>query len=322
MARNTSIKKEQSPHQGMEGRSPQERLSLRLFDALWSTYRDRVPYVGMYEKLIAGAGGRLVNDHVAFRTIASQQPTLGIVTISRLFEALGYQAAGCYAFPDKHLSSVHYQHPNVEFPKLFISELRTWELDPAVRKILLRTVGSHRPPIADTVLDEVTHLREDPNDDRLLKKLLTVFQKLPWEMPDKGDVERVNQTSQFGAWVMLHGYAVNHFTALVNSHGVKSLDDIDKTVAACRSAGIPMKSEIEGAPGSKLRQTATDACMVTVRVRDRGNVVKLPWSYAYFEIAERGTVKDPSTGKDVRFEGFLGPQATQLFEMTRVGAKK
>jgi hypothetical protein len=29
-------------------------------------------------------------------------------------------------------------------------------------------------------------------------------------------------------------------------------------------------------------------------------------------------VTDPATGKQVRFEGFLGPQATNLFEMTRL----
>jgi hypothetical protein len=45
---------------------------------------------------------------------------------------------------------------------------------------------------------------------------------------------------------------------------------------------------------------------------------RLPWTYAYFELAERGEVTDPETGRAARFEGFLGPQATQLFEMTKV----
>jgi len=46
-------------------------------------------------------------------------------------------------------------------------------------------------------------------------------------------------------------------------------------------------------------------------------VVQTEWSYAYFEIAERGFLQDPRTGESHRFEGFLGPQATQLFDMTR-----
>jgi hypothetical protein len=45
----------------------------------------------------------------------------------------------------------------------------------------------------------------------------------------------------------------------------------------------------------------------------------MPWTYAYFELAERGEVADES-GRRGRFEGFLGPQATQLFEMTKVKA--
>jgi hypothetical protein len=44
---------------------------------------------------------------------------------------------------------------------------------------------------------------------------------------------------------------------------------------------------------------------------------EMAWSYAYFELAERGTVLDPDSGQRRRFEGFLGPQATQLFEMTK-----
>ena len=52
-------------------------------------------------------------------------------------------------------------------------------------------------------------------------------------------------------------------------------------------------------------------------VIDSGHQTTMPWSYAYFELAERGQITDPETGQSRRFEGFLGPQATQLFEMTR-----
>jgi hypothetical protein len=79
-----------------------------------------------------------------------------------------------------------------------------------------------------------------------------------------------------------------------------------------------MKSEIEGVVGSKLRQTATEAVVIDVDVSKFGVRTTMPWTYAYFELAERGEVSDPETGKRARFEGFLGPQATQLFEMTRL----
>jgi hypothetical protein len=70
-----------------------------------------------------------------------------------------------------------------------------------------------------------------------------------------------------------------------------------------RDAGIPMKDEIEGAPGAGLRQTATKATLRRVVLRDR----QREWPYAYLEIAERNG----------GFDGFVQKQARQLFEMTR-----
>lgn len=310
-----------APHRSIRTRGARELLAVRLFDRLWAEYRRRVPYVQAYERIVERAGATFVNDHVAFRTLAVQAPSMGIATIARVFETLGYQAAGCYSFPDKRLSSIHYQHAHPQFPKLFISELRTWELSEAARRAVLRTTSTHRLLATDALLARVARLESRDEVDSLLRKLLPIFQKLPWNPPAKADVLRVHEESQFGAWVMLHGYAVNHFTALVDSHGANALSDVEKTAAALREEGAPMKSEIEGAPGSKLRQTATEAAVVAVRVRDGGKVVKIPWTYAYFELAERGFVEDPQSGRRRRFEGFLGPQATQLFEMTQVRAR-
>ena len=128
----------------------------------------------------------------------------------------------------------------------------------------------------------------------------------------------LNQVSQYGAWVLVHGYNVNHFTSLINSHGVESLGSIESTIVALRQAGVPMKAEIEGEAGSKLRQTSTEAVMTEVTVIDQGKPVTMPWSYAYFELAQRDWITDPATGRRMHFEGFLGPQATNLFEMTRL----
>jgi len=134
-------------------------------------------------------------------------------------------------------------------------------------------------------------------------------------------VETLNRESQYAAWVLVHGYNVNHFTSLVNSHGVDSLRSLEQTIDALAAAGVPMKAEIEGEPGSKLRQSATEAVKIDVEITDQGQASTMPWTYAYFELAERNRVVDPDTGETVRFEGFLGPQATNLFEMTRVVAK-
>lgn len=305
----------QGPHQHIETRTERERFTLRLFDALWERYRARVPYVGVYEQLVAALGGRFVNDHIAFRTIALQQPLTGILSIGRIFEALGYRAAGCYRFEDKHLSSLHFQHPHPEFPKLFLSELKTYELSRECQTILRDALAAHRPAVTDDFLARLA--AANSSHAALLEDTVRQFHDLPWNRPDKQAVLRVNAESQYAAWVLVHGYHVNHFTTLINSQGVEALGDIEKTIAALRQAGVPMKAEIEGARGSKLRQSATEAALGDVPVLDHGQPATLRWPYAYFELAERGEVTDPDTGIRSRFEGFLGPQATQLFEMTR-----
>lgn len=305
-----------APHQVVDIADERERFLVDLFDALWTEYRSRVSYVRKYEEVVARHGGTFFNDHIAFRTLARQRPQVGVVTLSRLFEALGYVPANCYQFPDKHLRSIHYQHSNPRLPKLFITEMQTWRLTSTAQEIVAKTLANHPDPFADEDLTDLSN-GSDPTDTHrqaLLDSARRWFSQPRWPMPKMSDITAVNRESQFAAWVLVHGYRVNHFTALVNSHGVEALDDIEKTVAALREAGVPMKAEIEGAKGSKLRQTATEAVMTDVVAADG----VFPWTYAYFEIAERGTVVDPETGRTGRFEGFLGPQATQLFEMTKV----
>jgi hypothetical protein len=310
------------PHRAIEARNERERFTLELFDRLWDGYRQRVSYVAIYERIVRDARARFFNDHIAFRTFANQNPSTGIASLSRLFEALDYRPAGVYAFPDKHLNAIHYQHSHPEFPKLFISELKTWELSENSQRVIEDTLGSHRPAVSRTTLASLTEFGDaSANNSSLLDELALQVESLPWNLPQRDAVEIVDRESQYAAWVLVHGYRVNHFTSLVNSHGVASLSDLEKTIDALKVAGVPMKADIEGEPRSKLRQTATEAVTVDVAVIDQGQPMTMPWTYAYFELAERNPVVDSSTGKLVRFEGFLGPQATNLFEMTRRNLK-
>ncbi len=309
------------PHLRIPVANDQERFACELFDALWDRYRQRVVHVRSYEQLIASAGATFVNDHIAFRTIAGQNPLTGISLLSRLFESLGYRAANCYQFEDKHLSAIHFQHPNGQFPKLFISELKSWELSPSARDILHRSASQHRAPISEEMLAGLHQLKQrstkETDRSQWLQAAVSYIQDLPWPIPEKSDVIAINKESQYAAWVLVHGNNVNHFTSLINSHGVESLNDIEKTIAALQQAGVPVKSEIEGERGTKLRQSATEAAVIDVAVRDQDRETTMSWTYAYFELAERGFITDPETNTKGRFEGFLGPQATQLFEMTR-----
>jgi hypothetical protein len=306
------------PHGAIVSNDPKIRFLADLFDRLWQRYRERVQFVRQYEEVVQRHGGTFVNDHIAFRTIAWQQPHSGISCLSRLFESLGYRAAGTYYFEDKCLFATHFHPPHEQLPKLFISELQSWRLNDRAREILARTLSTQREPLSIDVLVRQENLAAASAADRreLLNTAVKYTEQLPWTPPRKEDVQTLNEQSQYGAWVLVHGNNVNHFTSLINSHGVESLNDIVKTADALRDAGVPMKDEIEGAPGSILRQTATQAVLIDVDVSDGVRTSKIPWTYAYFELAERGFIES-AEGKKQRFEGFLGPQATQLFEMTR-----
>ena len=309
-----------APHQHIQVQNDKERFLIELFDTLWERYRGRMEYVRMYEKLIEQHKAAFVNDHIAFRTIAWEKPMLGIFMISRIFEALGYSMANGYEFPDKHFSSIHYQHPNPQFPKLFITQLKSWELSAEARATIAKSMAAHRPALTDQIMAQLSGLEKVSSAERskLLETLVRYFAELPWEPPEKNAVLTLDKESQFAAWVLVNGYEVNHFTVSVNSHGVPTLDDVEKVQSAMIAAKIPMKKEIEGERGSKFRQTSTEAVVVPVKVKEGGETIEIPWTYAYFEIADRPLMKNPLTGKMERFAGFLGAQATNLFDMTKL----
>ena len=81
------------------------------------------------------------------------------------------------------------------------------------------------------------------------------------------------------------------------------------------AAGVTMKADIEGQKGSKLQQSATQAVKEEVDVRTESGIEKIVWTYAYYELAERGFVEE--NGQQKLFSGFLGEQANHLFEMTQ-----
>lgn len=282
----------QAPHAGITPRDERERFLVSLLDRLWERYRSRVEPARRYEAFMESRGQGFRNDHVAFRTIAWQEPASGIAAVARVFEALGYEAAGCYRFPDKKLSSLHFRHPNAAFPKLFVSELRAWELSAASREIVARSLSRRAPGLSDPELAALP-------DGKLLERVDAFFRERPWPAPEKADVTALDRESQFGAWVLVHGWEVNHFTGAV--------DDIEAVVSGLRAAGVAMKADIEGAPGTPLRQSSTEAAVIDVDVSDGGKPARMPWTYAYFELAQRAA----------DFEGFLGPQATNLFDMTK-----
>ncbi|MGV0107895.1 2-oxoadipate dioxygenase/decarboxylase [Nostoc sp. DSM 114160] len=299
------------------------KIALDLWKLLWQEYSARVNHARTYQQMITTAGGTVANDHIAFRSLRLLVDTpqgklnLGIDYLGQLAEALGYVAAGEYTFAQTHLYARHYRHPQQEefnLPKLFISELIVDELPANIAQLIFKTVSS----IPNKLISPLTLLQKDADFETSAKQLQQVFTR-PWQPPQRSVVEKVNRVTQYGAWVLLHGYAVNHFTGYVNGQNTPEYPDIDTTANALANLGVPMKAEIEGNVAYGLRQTATQAVteMVTVLDDNSGAKIQIPWTYAYYEIAQRYLVEVES-GKQQLFDAFLGSNAQQLFEMTRL----
>lgn len=292
-----------------------------LLGILWEQYKGRVTYAAQYQFMVEERGGSLQNDHMAFRTFNCKtglQPR-GVEGIARVFTALGYERKDQYLFADKHLTAWHYEHKtDPRNPKIFISQLEVDRLPPTTASAIEETVANAPDLLTAHDVEYLKNPGGDVDDKALADRVANFFTR-PWGAPKRSIIENANKDSQYAAWTLLHGNAVNHFTAYINEQNVKEWSDIEATVAALRAAGVPMKDEFEGERGSKLRQTSTKASMEDCMVmEDDGRAGKLNWSYAYYELAERGNVPGPD-GKPVRFQGFLGAQATNLFEMTKNG---
>jgi hypothetical protein len=295
-----------------------------LFGQLWQQYKQRVSYAASYQKMVEERGGRVLNDHIAFRTLncpTGSQPA-GVPSMERIFLALGYVKKDHYLFADKYLLAWHYEHSgNPENPKLFISQLEVDKFSVAAAEQIKKSVAQTPDLLSSADQQALTTLAtgkdlDDAAGKNLAASLVKYFSR-PWQPPQRHIVESVDKETQYGAWVLLHGNAVNHFTAYINHQNVKEWADLEATVTALRAAGLPMKDEFEGEKGSKLRQSSTKASMEECDVTEAdGSKGQIKWSYAYYELAERGNVPGPD-GKPVRFQGFLGAQATNLFDMTK-----
>lgn len=301
-------------------------IAVQLFSLLWQEYSARVNYARTYQQMITSAGGTVANDHIALRSLRlsldspNGQINLGINYLEQVANALGYVASGEYVFPETHLYARHYSHPQqaeFDLPKLFISELIVEELPDRIAQLIHKTVSSFQP----TLSFPLNSLTEDGDEKNIAQELKKIFTR-PWQTPQRSVVEEVNKVTQYGAWVLLHGYAVNHFTGYVNRQNTAKYPDIDATVSGLVNLGVPMKAEIEGDVAYGLRQTATQAVteMVTVLDDSSGAEIQIPWTYAYYEIAQRYPV-EIEPGKHKLFDAFLGKNAQQLFEMTRIGSK-
>jgi hypothetical protein len=179
-----------------------------------------------------------------------------------------------------------------EFPDTHLDAIHLAHPDGLPRVFLSQLLVDRLPEHARRILED---LPADPAPPLDVEELAAWFTG-PEAPVREADLLALDGVSQYGAWVLAFGRKVNHFTA--------SVVDIEAWDRRLREAGVPMKAGIEGAPDGPLRQTATLAASLPVWLEGGGERDR---PYAYLELAQRRQ----------GFDGFLGPQARQLFDMTK-----
>jgi hypothetical protein len=256
-----------------------------LFNYLWQDYTTRLcPSAHKIHHLLQ-EGDVLKNDHIAMRTF-NLEP-LGLKTLAKSFEKLGYQACGDYQFKAKKLNAKHYEHPDEQLPKVFISELLVDELSVSAQKIIA------------SLVDQV--------DQRYFSEPDFLYSGRPWSLSVE-QYNALNEESEYAGWVAAHGYGANHFTVSVNQLG--RFKDVAMVNEYLKQHGFKMNQvggEVKGSAKEMLEQSSTMADVVTVELIE----TELYLPGGFYEFAKRYPQQNGTL-----FRGFVEASANKIFEST------
>ena len=256
-------------------------------NALWHSYVEITPQAQAIHDLFTARHEKVVNDHVAFRTL-SDSP----IAISRLeptLTALGYRRSGDYRFDRKKLLARSYKHADPDSPKIFLSELQRHQLSGAAQQIL-----------ADIVSQIPQDCAQQPS---------IFWQGLLWQAPTVDDYRKLTDESEYAAWFVTMGLRANHFTVSLNH--LQHLNDLRAVIDLLKQNGLSINTvggEIKGSPQTRLEQAATLADSVCFEFSD-GQTHPVP--SCFYEFAKRYPMENGEL-----FQGFVTDNADKIFEST------
>ena len=265
-----------------------------IFDRLWNDYSTRNPSVSKIHNLLKNEGENIVNDHIAFRTL--DLPGINIETLSAPFLNNGYQPAGQYDFPEKHLFARHFEIPgDAKAPRIFISQLILKDCSPIVGETL------------NDVFKNVDMEKLKKKDEIIFAG--QIFFPLSYTVYD-----RLRKESEYAAWFYVYGFRANHFTVSVND--LKKYNSIVKLNEFLKNNGFILNSsggEIKGTPAELLQQSSTMGDLIKISFIEGDYEVPS----CYYEFAQRYPDSD---GK--LYSGFIAKSADKIFESTNLYQNK
>lgn len=257
-----------------------------IFNKLWKIYTEQNPSVQKIHDLFTAENESVTNDHIAFRTF--NLPEISIDVLSKPFISKGYKEAGQYFFPEKKLFAKHFEHQDKNLPRVFISELILGEFDANFQNLIQEFVD-HANPI-------------------ILKSDDLIFSGRIWGKPSFKIYEKLQEESEYAAWLYVFGFCANHFTVSVNN--LNKLNSIEKVNEFLKQKGFRLNDsggEIKGTPQELLEQSSIRSESVEIEFVE--GIKAIPG--CYYEFARRYPDSD---GK--LFSGFIAKSADKIFEST------
>ncbi|XP_065863067.1 2-oxoadipate dioxygenase/decarboxylase, chloroplastic [Euphorbia lathyris] len=275
-------------------------------------YLNRNPTAKAVLEMVQSAdGGRVCYDHLAFRTFGVNGH--GIDSIASVFLDFGYTQQEELSFPAKKLKALWFSPPRVPLsdggsgvngplPRIFISELLVDQMSAQAQEIIKKYT-------------------EISGSGYRHAALASSLGSLTWKKPLYSEFQQLARESEYAAWTLVNGYAVNHVT--ISTHQLKSnLKHIKCLNQRIEENGFKLNSEggvLKVSPDGLLQQSSTVADSVTFKFSD-GVTESVPCSY--IEFAERlvlpqfQSLPEEEIEEFHRRDGFEVGNADKIFEST------
>lgn len=256
-------------------------------------------------------GSPVCYDHFAFRTFGVDGH--GIDSIAKFFLDFGYTQREELRFPAKKLRALWFAPPKSEccdggsylngpLPRIFVSELLVDQLSSQSQEIIRK------------------YVRMSGKGNKYAA-LASTLGCLTWDKPIYSDYQHLSKESEYAAWTLVNGYAVNHVTISVHqlkSH-IRSIKPLNQFI---EDHGYKLNSEggtLKVSPDGLLLQSSTVADSTMFDFAD-GVTESVPCSY--IEFAERlilpqfEKLADEEIKEFHRRDGFEVGNADKIFEST------
>ena len=259
-----------------------------LFDNLWKNYLTVTPSADKIHTLLGEQNGKdIINDHIALRTFNIEK--VNLAKLAAHFEALGYKDCGDYDFVAKKLKAKHFEHPNTELPKVFISELLVEEFPENVQSIIHKMV--------DQISDDAVTADNFP------------YSGTHWQV-SHAEYQMLLEESEYAAWMAAWGYRANHFTVSINQLSQYStIEEVNEKLKASDFVLNSAGGEIKGSAEVLLEQSSTMADSAVTNFSDGDFTIPS----CFYEFALRYPLPSGEL-----YTGFVAASADKIFESTNV----